>query len=564
MPSVPTYDNFQAQQSAQPMAAFDAPALPDVAGRQMQEMGKAQLHAGAVLQKIQDNCDDAAAKEADNALADRLRVSLYDKDNGYLTRVGKDAVTNYSGAMSALTDTAKEIEQTLGNDTQRALFRQQAARRTQNAMLQIDAHAAQQTRVWKDGETVARIKGSIADAVANSAGYAEQGGAFQTAKATAIAEVDDLASLRGYDTAQTEQLRASTLADLHGTVLTNMVSLGQTKTARDYLEAAAPEIAKGAPDKLDNLRNLVKQAGIKDESLTLSMEVGGDPRAATKRLDEMFTAGKISADVRDATVQRVEHNWQMRKAQQAEGEKALLGNAYDWRIKNPDKSILDMPPTMYQALKATGHLASIANFSPNQGTDASAYYGLRRMAAEEPEAFAQLDLLKSRHLVGTSDWNRLVELQTSIGKGDAKAMQMERVVGGAVKSIKADMLAAGIDLTPKEGTSQAQDTAKFMSSLYQSLDEAQKAKGAPLQPAEARKIGLDLLREGWVQGSGIFFDDKARRYRLTDEQKAKPFVTVRYGDIPPDVRSAIQRDVPGASAAEIERIYQRSLDRGGK
>lgn len=566
MPRVPTYDSFQAAPGALSGGHFDAPTMPDVAGRQTKELGQGLLQAGIGLrtlaEKLQLETDEATTKEQDNALAEQIRTILHSPEGGYLNTLGKDAVGGREGAIQALQEARKRIEQNITTPAQRQMWQGVADRRMQSALQQIDMHGAQQVKVYNEGQTVARIKGSVADSVSNWTSWQEAGSPFAQAKATALAEYDALAVQRGYGDDQKKQGRLEILTGLHGDVLNNMVSLGQTRQAKEYLAANVKEID---PGKVDNLRKLVEQAGVKDESLNLSMSLTGGLQQQTAALDQMFKDGKISAEVRDATVQRVEHNWQVRKAQQAEGEKALLGGAYDWVLKNPGKDVLDMPPSMYQGLKNTGHLAPLVSFARSAGkpqTDDAVYYGLRQMAAEQPDEFGKLDLLKSRDKLAPHDWQRMVELQTSIAKGDAKAMQMERAVGTAIKTIKADIAAAGIDLTPKEGTAQAKETATFMTSLYGTLDEAQQKKGGALTPKEARDIGLGLLREGWIQGSGIFWDTKKRRYQLTADERGKPFVATRYGDIPPDIRRQIQQEVPNASNDEVERIYQRAVDAG--
>lgn len=571
MPTVPTYDNFQAAPNTLPQTRLvppkaqqlpDLPTMPDVAGQQAQQMGRAMLQAGSALRLMALETDEAATKEYDNELAEGIREILHSPETGYLNTLGKGAVSGREAVIKALAEARQKIEEKVTTPGQRAMWTGVANRRMQSALQQIDVHASQQIKVYNEGQTVARIKGSVADGVANWTTWQQPGSPFATAKATAMQEFEQLAAMRGYGDDQKKQGRIEVLTGMHSDVLNNMVSLGQTKQAKDYLAANVKDIS---PDKLDNLRTLVAQAGIKDESLNLSMALKGGLQEQVKTLDTMFKDGKITAEVRDATAQRVEHNWSVRKAQQAEGEKNLMGSAYDWILKNPGQSVLDMPPAMYNGLKNTGHLASVASFQRANGkpeTDDTVYYGLRQMAASEPEAFAQLDLLKSRSQLAPHDWQRLVELQSGISKGDAKAMQMERVVAGTVKSIRADIAAAGIDLTPKEGSTQAKETAKFMSELHRSLDAAQQQKGGPIPADEARRIGLGLLRDGWVQGSGLFWDTQVKRYQLTDEQRAKPFVNTRYSDIPLDLRRQIERDIPNASKEEVERAYQRALDAG--
>ena len=76
-------------------------------------------------------------------------------------------------------------------------------------------------------------------------------------------------------------------------------------------------------------------------------------------------------------------DWHIRKSQQAEGEKALVGSAFDWVLKNPGKTVLDMPPAMYSGLKNSGHLAQLASFARVEGKpegDPAVYYRLRQQA----------------------------------------------------------------------------------------------------------------------------------------------------------------------------------------
>lgn len=598
MPTVPIYDTPQVDQATLPAAQFAAPDMPDVAGKQMAQLGQATLAAGAttsrIAQHLQAEQDDAQTKALDNEFADRMRVILHNKDTGYMNQVGKNAVDGRDATVKAIDEARVEISAGLQNDVQRRMFDAVTGRRVQTALTHVDTHAANQTRIWHDGESVARIKSGIADALTSSAAWNQKDadgkatGPYNMAKATAIAEARSLASMRGYDTAQTEQLVAETAAGLHTAVLTNMVSLGQSKTARDYLEAAAPEIAKGAPDKLDDLRNLVKQAGVKDESLTLSMQLKGGLNEQLGALKGLYDKGDITADVYDATRQRAEHNWQLRKSQQAEGEKALVGNAYDWLLKNQGKSVLDMPPGLYNGLKQTGHLANVVSFARVNGkpeTDPTAYYGLYRMAMDNPNAFVDLDLLKTRHLLSPGDWGEMVKMQKSINTGEAKAMQSLRVTKFTLDSIQAEVRAIGIELSPKEGTPAAKKTAQFMGALTRSLDEATKNKGAPLTADEAKRIGMSMLREGVEQGSGIPYagwlglgPTKKRGFEIVTDPSIKPgtsFVAAQFGDIPAGVRDAlvgeikqrtgrqfVRGQIPSDIQQEIERAYTVGVQQG--
>jgi hypothetical protein len=164
----------------------------------------------------------------------------------------------------------------------------------------------------------------------------------------------------------------------------------------------------------------------------------------------------------------------------------------------------------------------------------------------------------------------LVNARDGIAKGDLKGMESQRTVKRTLGLVKAEIAKAGIDMTPKEGSTKAKETAEFMGSITMALDEATAAKGKPLTPEEAKRIGMNMLREGFVQGSGFFFEDKKRGYQLKPEERAK-FAAVRYADIPTDIRAEIETEIyprgkpsRGVSIdkARVERTYQRALEAG--
>jgi len=309
---------------------------------------------------MQLELDEAKVKELDNKFAEALRTQMHDQAGGYLNRQGGEAVNLHQFARDLVTKTADVFGQELKTQQQQAMWQAVANRRVQSAMEQIDVHAARQGMVYREGQTVARVKTGVDDAVANWASGDAPGSAYSMARATAMSEVEALAGMRGYSSEQTAQLRQETLTSMHGSVLNNMISLGATKQATEYLDKNIKEID---PDKVDDLRNLVKQSSVKDESLRLSMSLNGSLAQKRKTLQEMFQKGEISADVFDATTTRAEHDYQVQKAQQAEWEKSLVGQAQDYLIKHPEATVQDLPPQMYRGLVNSGHIGTIASFA---------------------------------------------------------------------------------------------------------------------------------------------------------------------------------------------------------
>ncbi|MBW8461311.1 transglycosylase SLT domain-containing protein [Acidovorax sp.] len=132
MPRVPTYDSFQAAPSALPQARISAPELPDVAGQQAQQMGRAMAGAGQAMGQMATDMEQQANQlRVDDALNRAKEAALrlaYDKDAGFSALKGVNALQRPDGKPLAdeysenLKRQVDEIAGTLGNPAQRQAF----------------------------------------------------------------------------------------------------------------------------------------------------------------------------------------------------------------------------------------------------------------------------------------------------------------------------------------------------------------------------------------------------------------------------------------------------------
>ncbi len=132
MPRVPTYDNFQATPNTLPQARLTMPEMPDVAGQQAQQMGRAMMAGGQQIGQVAlDMQQQANQLRVDDALNKAKEAALrltYDKDAGFTNLRGINALERPDGKPLAdeYSDTLKrnidEIAGTLGNDAQRQAF----------------------------------------------------------------------------------------------------------------------------------------------------------------------------------------------------------------------------------------------------------------------------------------------------------------------------------------------------------------------------------------------------------------------------------------------------------
>jgi len=132
MPRVPTYDSFQATPNTLPQTRMTMPEMPDVAGQQAQQMGRAMMAGGQQIGQVAlDMQQQANQLRVDDALNRAKETALkltYDKDVGFTNLKGINALERPDGKPLAdeYSDTLKrnieDIAGTLGNDAQRQAF----------------------------------------------------------------------------------------------------------------------------------------------------------------------------------------------------------------------------------------------------------------------------------------------------------------------------------------------------------------------------------------------------------------------------------------------------------
>lgn len=186
------------------------PVMPmdEAASKQQQELGRAMIAAGNTAYRlgsaIQDDIDDAATKEADTAFLKQAQDIMRGK-SGYLNTTGKDAEVSFQTAQDAMSSAAKNVMDGLGNDTQRRMFQQVAARNMVSFQGQMLDHRDRQVKVYATSEAAARAdqysdlaimsyaERNKTDAAGRPVGLVN----YQANLAVAIQEVRKAASLSG-------------------------------------------------------------------------------------------------------------------------------------------------------------------------------------------------------------------------------------------------------------------------------------------------------------------------------------------------------------------------------
>ena len=587
MPRVPTVDAFQAASTPQPQARFDAPAMPDVAGRQAQQLGGATLQLGGEAARI---ANDMAA-QANQERIDGAMVQFMGQDTQLrveaLQLQGRNALDRPDGKSldeefgQRLDTAARDIADKLGNDAQRRAFMSQAAQARIKFRASIASHMVSQSAVvqkedFRAGVSVAQNRGALLW------GDAE---ALQQSNDAIVSLVDQQAAKEGWSPAQRDAALVEAQSPLHLGALKGMLQGGQPQLAQQYLSEHSASMSLQARAMA---QDMVKGQAALDKAQTFADDVIGRGLTMADALTEART--KLQGDDEAHAVAEIKTRFAEQEVARAQSGREVARTA--WSALMERGSMSAIPPDTMAALRKNAPeeerqmrdwleakwRRAKADAEGKAKTDMDVYYGLRRMAMDEPAAFSGLDLRKSQPYLTDGDLKHLIELQGSISRGDAKAMESQRVLKQTLGAIRADIAAVGIDLTPKEGTPQAKETALFMGALTQALDQATQAKQAPLTTDEARRIGLGLVQEGIQQGSGMFgvFQTRKRGYQIATDPDIAPgtsFVLKRFGDIPEATRNALvgeyrtrsglgTRPLTAAQEAEIEREYTRRVQTG--
>lgn len=176
-------------------------------------------------------------------------------------------------------------------------------------------------------------------------------------------------------------------------------------------------------------------------------------------------------------------------------------------------------------------------------TDWAVYYDLRERAAQNPQAFTDLNLLEFKDRLDAVEFKELVDLKDAIRKGDpegklAALRDIDAMTDGAIRSL-------GIDPYVKAG--EKPDQAKTVESIHRFVQDRliafQKANGRKAKPEEQQAI-VDKAVINATMEKGWPGDTEKLRYEMTiadvpAEERTKIIDALKRQDQPTDDQSII-------------------------
>jgi hypothetical protein len=519
--------------------------------------------AGQIADEKQREDDASAVFAARRQLDDWERSAIFDPEKGATNKLGQAAFGVPADLERGFDEVAGKVAETLTTERQRRAFDELATSRRAQVLDWADKHATRERGVYETGQFKADLDSMAERAVLfPDRADAELGLARQ--------RIVGFMRSKGRSTEEIQQAVKENDSRVHSAVISGMLNNGNGEAAQQYFERNKTGMTA---DALVRAERDMKEVNARTRAQGFADDVMGRGLSMADALKE--ARDKFSGVDEQAVVSEVRQRFVESEAAKAQETKAAADSA--WKVITNGGSRKGISPDLWNRLSGDEQRQindyteakwrrAKADAEGNSEDNVQTYYGLRQLAANEPEAFAQLDLMRYQPYVSKASFSRLVEIQTGINKQDAKTIELGKVTQRVIGMIDQDIRAAGIDMTPKEGSKQAEKTALFKTQLISALDVAAAEKGGRLSEKEALEIGRGLLKQGIEQGSGVlgFFQTKKRGFEM---EPGKTYISKRYDDIPLEIRRQLEGELKGGlyggtDKAQIERMYQRGIELG--
>lgn len=204
---VPTYDAMTVQSKSGPNPLFNAGDFSNHAADQQIQLGQAAGRLGAGLAAIaadaQIEANKTVAKDLDVQALEQTNKALYDPNEGYMTKAGKNAVEGFDRAVEQLKKIKSDIISQASSDGVRRMLTPVLDERIANAMNALSVHNAKETRSYQLATSDSRAVATLQDA---AFGFEDEG-RFRIALAVASDEAANQGRLHGWDETTTSLKR---------------------------------------------------------------------------------------------------------------------------------------------------------------------------------------------------------------------------------------------------------------------------------------------------------------------------------------------------------------------
>lgn len=558
MPKVPTYGQQKVDKAPLPGVRKQQTDTAESLGAGVAEaQGREAQTIGAVAGGLGDLAGKAAldihAREVDRA--DQIAALEFDRQLGELqltleqrvkqTR-GKDALALHKDVLEAYDTEAGKVAAGLTTDRQRFAFeRAKTERRLQLGGL-INNHTTAEIDRYEEQETTAYLDTSVKAAVAN----ANDHGRIAQELARQAAAVEAHGDRIGLGPEAKASLVAKMRSETHLGVLEQLLANDQDRQASIYFDEVKDQIAG---DKLAGVTKALEEGSLRGESQRLAdgiVRKGGtlaDQRAAAREVKD--------AKLRDAVMERIEHEGTIRERQEREQHEALVTSG---------KNIIDTTgdwrriPAGDWAKLTVGESGALKNYAENLAagipvkTDPHAYYLLSTMAtstdAKLRDQFLRTNLLGYVNRLSGSDLQHFMDAQGSVRKGDdAAADKLLSSTTNQNAMVDEALVGMGLDPTPPQpgatrfDKSNSERVGAYRRAVREAVTRLESTQGKPATDEQVQSVVDQLRAPTGRRDAGHFWNTELKAYAFEVAQ----------------AKVAAVDDVPAAERRKIEAALRK-------
>jgi hypothetical protein len=212
-----------------------------------------------------------------------------------------------------------------------------------------------------------------------------------------------------------------------------------------------------------------------------------------------------------------------------------------------------MDPKQWVSLKDKAMADAEAKLGKGDGyaknSDIKLYTELRQQAMNDPKAFGEINMLQHASKLNKTNYEALLDIQSSIKKGDtgkvAEVRSLDTQISASIASLNFD--------TEKKSV--------FKDRVSAEIDNLQQGTGKKLNADERQKVIDKFLIQGEVESGSFFKPDKNRRYYEVAGTPDAGMFSV--SEIPKAERQKIEasltRNGIKVTEAEVLRLYKLKM-----
>lgn len=417
MPTVPQYQRSVSPQVT-PNEYVRLNVNEDMFGtnisRAQQNVANAINNFGDAIATIQERIDNTRIVELDNKKSEWMQEKIYDKENGYLYKMGKDA---YGQSETLLNDYDKYMTDLVDKSN----LSPSARRRAQGAISKwkepiqrtITQHDFEQGVNWSSAEAATGLRNYTTSAVNNRNNSDEIDKSIESGYQI----IEWQGEIQHLDRTTIDAQKIKYKSNVVENVLSALIGDGSLK-ANEYFEAHKDDIT---PDKLPQYVQDIRQNELKYTSRTMADEIiasAGNEEDALKKAEEIE-----DIDLSDAVQQRIRQKYAQERRIKEQNQSDLMDeflNKAAAKIKNGEQITEDDIPKGLDGqhfIQAKTNIDNLNNSGEVQtDTDTETY--LWYTATNDADRFKGMNLDVYKLSLSKSDFAALKKRQQDIQKGD--------------------------------------------------------------------------------------------------------------------------------------------------